>query len=418
MRYFTMRMVPEFFYTDLRATSLHNTRHVEHLHEDMRSCMSDPAEMYAFLASSSCHALGREGKLDLPGLAPKDSNRATLLFKSKAFEALSWRLSSGELSHGIVIAIQRMICAALYTSNFSAVEAHYRAALSMIKMIGGLETFNDFQKERLIIHDFFYALNTGFPPRMELSWDPGDLTPEISLELVIYMSEKNKFDIGRRIRTIADHSDVAFHALVAQCIPQLVETQQVLEWLHEGPYRPLEYRWLTQRRLAIIYRLLTVDENTSTSLQELVRFATLYYCILARAVIYSNDVLVDRCVMPELEKWEMNALEDAFGTCHDLLLWVVVMFTIAIATKRARKLPPRDNSPQRPPPQAEGPGLSGIQIANISAFLAELGRRVCQTLQIEDEPALRRVLRTFLFDDDFVDERYLAFARDSLQLAS
>lgn len=418
MRYFTMRIVPEIFHTDLRATSLHTMRHVEYIHQDMRSCMSNPAEMYALLAASACHALRREGKLDLPGLAPENSNRVILLFKSKAFEAIRLRLSSGELSQGIVIAIQRMICAALHTSNHLAMESHYNASLSMIQTIGGLEAFNDFQKERLIIHDLYYALHTGSSPRLELTWDPGELVADVNFELIIYMNRRGS-EAGGRIRSIAGSSERVFHPTLAECILQSVETQQVLEWLREGPYQPGQYRWLAHRRLALIHRLLMLDGSILSSTSRVARFALLYYFVMVRAVPCCNHALVDQYAKAELKDWDTDSMVHAFRAHPDLLLWVVVMFGAGTAGKETDVTSVNNDSSRMSSPQ-EGDSRRGSREArnfDVTTFVARIGQKICKTLGIVNEARLRELMKTFLFDDDFVNESYLSFVRQELSLA-
>lgn len=417
MRYFTTKMVPEFFYTDLQATSLHHMRHVEYIHQDMRSCMSSPAEMYALLAASACHALSREGRLELPGLASEDSDRVTLLFKSKAFESLRLRLSSGDLTHGVVIAIQRMICAALYTSSCSALESHYRAWLSMIQTIGGLETFNDFQKERLIMHDFQNALSTGCSPRLELAWDPGEFATDARLEFVFHVN-RQKTETGGRLRSITEGSETDLDPAVARCVSDLVETQQVLEWLRDALYQPGHYRWLSHRRLAIMHRLLTMNASSMAGVSKLVRYALLYYCAMVRAIPLSNCGLIDHYVIRELAEWDQEMVTDVFRPHTDLLLWVTMILALGI-----RRLEHNTTAAKSPSEHSKSQGESSRRsprdVRNFDAdtFLAEIGKRACQKLNLTEEVQLRDLMKSFLFDGDFVDEKYMTFVQEGLKLS-
>lgn len=418
MRYFTMKMVPEFFHSDLRATSLHNMRHVEYIHQDMRSCMNSPAEMYALLAASACHALAREERLDLPGLVPESSDRVALLFKSKAFESLRLRLSSGELSQGVVIAIQRMICAALYTSNHSALESHYRALLSMIQAVGGLEMFNDFQKERLIMHSLSYALSTGSRPRLELTWDPGDLVADVNLELIFHINRRSSVT-GGRLRSIAGDSKTIGCPTVARCVTEMVETQQVLEWLRDGPYQPAQYRWLAHRRLAIMHRLLMVNKSTLASVSRFVRLALLCYSVMVRTIPENDYPLANLYVVPELAEWKANVLTDTFKSCMDLLLWVMVMLAMGTAksktqanTKQA-SASSRRSSPQQ---RISERGPRDVPTFDVNEFIVETAKGVCQNLGITTKNQLRDLMKTFLFDDEFVNQGYTTFVEDGLSL--
>lgn len=417
VRNYTTRMVLEYFHTDLQATSLHNIRHVEYLHQDMRSCMSDPAEMYALLAASCCDILRREGRLDLPDLAAEDSSRVMLLFKSKAFEALRLRLSRGEISQGTVLAIKRLTCTARYINDFSAVEAHYQAALSMIRTMGGLAMFNDFQKEYLVAHDLLHALDTGSPPRLELTWDHVELLGDVSLELADYAKQQSPSP-GQRIRSIAESAELAIHPSVAKCIPELVKTQNVLDWLRTTSYRPAEYKWLAHKRLANIHRLLSVDSHSRVTSLDVVRLALLYYCIMVRAIPYSNIELMEKYVIPEVEKWGTSAMEGTFGSCLDLLLWIMVMFGIGTTGGTTRPTSLDNSMPQHSlsREQVSRRGSGETRGFDVSAFVAGVGRSICKTLNVKTEPELRGLMRTFLFDDEFLDDRYLAFATDGLRL--
>lgn len=411
-------MVPEFFYTDLQATSLHNMRHVDSIHQDMRSCMSSPAEMYALLAASACHALSREGILDLPGLIPEDSDRVTLLFKSKAFESLRLRLSSGELSQGVVIAIQRMICAALYTSNYMALESHYRALLSMIQAIGGLEAFDDFQKERLIMHDFSYALSTRSLPRLELTWDPGELSTDVNLEVIFHTNQRDSIT-GERLQEIIEVPEMIVDAKVVRYILELIETQQVLEWLRDEPYQPAQYRWLAHRRLAIMHRILTVKASSLSGISRLVRLALLCYLIMGRTIPVSNHALIDHYLIPELAKWNRDTMTNAFNSQTELLLWVVVMFALGSVKLEARTTDLNRSASQQSSSREEpsSRGLEDRQHFDVTTLATDIGKGACQTLDVRNEAQMRDLMKKFLFDDDFVNERYISFAQESLGLS-
>ena len=146
--------------------------------------MSNPAEMYALLAANAGHSMGCSGRLDLPGMSAEHHERVTLLLISKSSEALQHRLASGAVTHRVVIAIQRMACAALYSSNSLTAEPHYRAAMSIMDQLGGLETFNDYEKERLIMHNLYYALRAKGAPELKLTQDLGHFPSDTRFEVL------------------------------------------------------------------------------------------------------------------------------------------------------------------------------------------------------------------------------------------
>lgn len=299
MRYFTTVMISEYFYSDLKAVSLHKMRHVEELHADMRSCMSHPAEMYALLAASAGHSLSILGRIDLPGVTPQDYDRLTLVLASKSFEALRHRLANWELPHSTVMATQRMVCAAIHMSASLAVEAHHRATMSMIEQIGGLETFNDYEKERLIMHNLYYALKTLRAPDFKLTWDPGFFQNNTGFGVFSNMAQKSSC-IGNQLRKIVESGAITLHPLLAQIILNLVEVQQVLNWLRTQPYRPADYRWLMQRRLAILHRVLSLRPETRTNHGELVRIALICFMVLSRVMPWSETWLHEHYIAPAL----------------------------------------------------------------------------------------------------------------------
>lgn len=277
--------------------------------------------------------------------------------------------------------------------------------------------FNEFQMECLITHDLFHALEKRSLPGLELTWDPGELSADVRLELVVYRQQQST-NLGQRIRSIAGKSELAIHPSVAKCIPELVETQMVLEWLRTNPYRPIEYRWLAHRRLAIIHRLLNVNKESSIGSLDVVRLGLLYYCIMVRAIPYRNIELMERYVISEVEKWGANTMEGTFGSYLDLLLWVMVMFGIGNVGQTIRLTSPDNPIIQHslPQDQVSRRGSGEASRFDVSAFVAGVGRSICKTLNVRNEAELRGLMRTFLFDDTFVDDEYLTFARAGLRL--
>ncbi|KAK5102124.1 hypothetical protein LTR70_006647 [Exophiala xenobiotica] len=398
MKYFTLTMIPEFFHTDLKAVSLNDMRHVEDLHADMRSCMSNPAEMYALLAASASHSMGKSGRLDLPAMSAEHNERVILVLISKSFEALQHRLASGGVTHRVVIAIQRMACAALYASNFSTAEPHYRAAMPMIEQLGGLETFNDYEKERLIMHNLYYALRAKCAPEVKLTWDPGPFTSDARSEVVSSISRET-ISTSSGMGTIAETLQADLHPIVAQAILDLAEVQEVLGWLRTQAYRPTEYRWLMQRRLAIMHSLLSLRSDAGTLSGELIRIALICFIVLSRILQWSEHLLPRHYVAPALSKWTAESLDETFAAYPETLLWIMVLYGILLTSNAA----------------ANG-WMDNTGLTDVAALVSDVGRRSCRSLDIATESELRVALQKTLLDDEVLNERYLSFCEIGLGL--
>jgi len=398
MKYFTLTMIPEFFHTDLKAVSLNDMRHVEDLHADMRSCMSNPAEMYALLAASASHSMGRSGRLDLPAMSAEHNERVTLVLISKSFEALQHRLASGGVTHKVVIAIQRMACAALYASNLLTAEPHYRAAIPMMEQLGGLETFNDYEKERLIMHNLYYALRAKCAPEVKLTWDPGPFTSDARSEVLSSISRET-ISTSSRMGTIAETLQADLHPIVAQAILDLAEVQEVLSWLRTQAYRPAEYRWLMQRRLAIMHSLLSLRSDAGTLSGELIRIALICFIVLSRILPWSEHLLPRHYVAPALSKWTAESLDETFAAYPETLLWIMVLYGILLT------------------PEAAANGwMDDTGLTDVAALVSDVGKRSCRSLDIATENELRVALQKTLLDDEVLNERYLSFCEIGLGL--
>jgi len=398
MRYYTMIIMEEVFHTELKVVTLHEMRHVEDLHADMRSCMSSPAEMYALLAASASHSMAKYGRLDLPGLGPEDYNRVVLLLISKSFESLRRRLADGAITHSTVIATQRMVCAALVTSSLSAVEPHCRAVISMIEQIGGLNTFNDYEKERLIMQHFYYVLRIRRAPEFKVEWDPGSFESNVHYEVFSNMS--NAFTTaGSHMRAVVETAQVHLHPIVAQAVLELVNVQQVVDWLSTQQYRAEDYRWLMQRRLAIMHRLLSVPSSPSATSSDLVRWALICFFFLSRFLPCgeTRSFFSEEYIAPTLRLWTAESLEEAFSGSPETLLWVMIIFGIELTLR-----PKRDAQ------------LGTMDATGVTEMATYVCRRVCRNLGITTDIQLMTLLKEMLLDDEIMDERYLYFVEYEL----
>lgn len=165
-----------------------------------------------------------------------------------------------------------------------------------------------------------------------------------------------------------------------------------------------------------MHQLLMVDKSTLESTSELVRFALIHYCIMVRTIAHSDYPLVNPYVTLELAEWNAEMLTDAFTSHTELLLWIMVIFAVGIA-RPSRNLVNRSAPPASSPQgQSSRRGSKDAQDFDVSAFVAKVGRRACQALDVTDEAQLRDLLKTFLFDDDFMDEKYTTFVEEGLRL--
>lgn len=263
----------------------------------------------------------------------------------------------------------------------------------MIEQIGGLETFNDYEKERLIMHHLCYALRTRRAPEFKLEWDPGSFENSVGFEVFSNMSS-TPTTAGSHITAVVETLPVDLHPVVAQAVSDLVEVQQVLDWLRTQQYRAEEYRWLTHRRLAILDRLLSVPSDPGTTTSDLVRLALVCYFFLSRLLPCSEtrSFFSEQYIVPALRLWTPEGLETAFGGSPETLVWAMVLFGIELTPW---------------PTQAMKPEV--MDITDVTSMDRYVCRRICGSLGIATDNQLRSLLKEMLFDDEIVDERYLFF---------
>lgn len=409
MRYYTGVMLCKLFQSDLKRVPMEGLRHVAELHADMQSCMTYPEEMYALLASTSFYILAHEGHLDLNSITQETYRRVPRLLNTKAIEALRLRLSRGPPSHGTAIAVHRMIAAAQYINNVDAVETNYGASLAMINELGGLGTFGDYHKERLIFHDLVYAVAVNSSPRLELSWDPGP-APRVIQQGMFPQRNMDHLVSCQRLLTLVDSEHDLGDTILFTTLRDIAETQRAAYWLETQPYRSQDYRWLTHRRLALLHRLLSHNYLTFESghmaviesAREALRLAAVLFMILD-CRIPDNTVRTSTQVATIATSLRgIGTISSSWPTGQDLLLWIVVM--AGICTVMTSDTASLCISPK-----------SMIDIDDGLLF-STLGTNLCAQLEIETLAELRQFLDSFLFSDNLAGYRLRAFAEVGLGL--
>lgn len=408
MKYHTTVMIPEAFWADTQAVPLELTRHADALHADMRSCMSNAAEMYAFLAATCCYVLWREqGQFNVLGQISKDPHQVGLLFKTKALEALGSRLRAGDIDHGVAIAVNRMVVAATIYGSPTAVETHYHASISMVESLGGILTFNNYHQERIIACDILQAMRFGTRPRLDQVWDPGCIDRVTWDRLTadeFYTAQR-----GRRLKELALFDGDKFHQDVVQPVAQLVEAQHVAEWYRRRPYDASGYRWVRIRRLAVLHRLLSTDldkglQTTDTStvaLHDLLRWTLILATHLSNSPPMAHRRIGQHMELLMYLFQTGKAQEEAWSGCMDLLLWITSILAIGVDFTNSTSTPRN---------------ISADLI--MQAMLKETGIRACALLSIEDGAGLEAVLSGFLFPPCLVCDRFDSWVKHGLELAS
>lgn len=407
MRYHTTVMIPEAFWADTQAVPLQLMRHADALHADMRSCMSNAAEMYAFLAATCCYVLWRErGQFNVLGQVSRDPHQVGLLFKTKALEALGSTLRAGDITHGVAIAVNRMVVAATIYGSPTAVETHYHASISMVEGLGGIMTFNHYHQERIIACDILQAMRFGTHPRLDQVWDPGPV--DKAIWDCVTVDESYTAQRGQRLKDLALLDGDKFHRHVVGPVMELVEAQHLAEWHRNRPYDALGYRWVRIRRLAILHRLLSTDLDKSLAATDtsVVAMHDLLKWTLVLATHWSNSPpMAHRRISQHMELLMYlfqtgKAQEEVWSGCMDLLLWITSIIALGVDFTKSTTTYP----------------VTSADLVT-QATLKETGIRACALLGIEDRLGLEAALSGFLFPPGLVCERFKSWASDGLELA-
>lgn len=407
MRYHTTVMIPEAFWADTQAVPLQLMRHADALHADMRSCMSNAAEMYAFLAATCCYVLWRErGKFNVLGQVSRDPHQVGLLFKTKALEALGSTLRAGEITHGVAIAVNRMVVAATIYGSPTAVETHYHASISMVEGLGGIMTFNHYHQERIIACDILQAMRFGTHPRLDQVWDPGPV--DKAIWDCVTVGKSYTAQRGQRLKDLALLDGDKFHGDVIGPVMELVEAQHLAEWYRNRPYDASGYRWVRIRRLAILHRLLSSDLDKSLETTDTSVVAThdlLKWTLVLATHLSNSPLMAHRRISQHMELLMYlfqtgKAQEEIWSGCMDLLLWITSIIALGVDFTKSTTTYP----------------VASADLV-MQATLKETGIRACALLGIEDQTGLEAALLGFLFPPGLVCDSFKSWARDGLELA-
>ena len=317
IKYYNTVLLPEKFWADTLKVPLSQTRHATAIHADMQDVMSEPAALYSFLASASSQMLVREGRLLLPDQnLPED--RVPLFFKTKAIGAIRHLLAKGVMNHRLVHDVQRLIVHAYFSNAYEAADPHFEAMVSMIQSLGGIETFNVYFRETNILLHWSAGLKKLAPPRLPIDFDPGRGSPVVSSTLDCM--EAINGGTGDRLKELCEDLP---HPL-AEAALQHLEALRLHCWCRNSIiYDARYYQWLSLRRLAIGYRLLSMGSSTDVQ-EECFRIALIFWTALTRCPTSGR-----RCSSLQAHtlraRLQASDLDSLWGDKTDWLLWIAII---------------------------------------------------------------------------------------------
>ena len=324
IQYYTTVVIPHIFATELKTVPMQLMRHTPALHNDMQTCMAEAAHMYALLAAVSATMLRCEGRLLLPDVAPEDYVRVPLYFKTKAITSLRQKLERGYLDRVLAHDVYRLMATAVMMDDHRAADAHFQALIEMVRGLGGLETFDDYVKERMILLDIWRASWTLSKPKFQLSWDPGYLPTEFRAEI---RSEEYNFDPGTGFDR--HETSTIFSIDFLQLVSGLTEVVDLASYSSSNPLASNDFKWLLLRRAALEYKLLSsfatsINEN---AIAESTKLAVLIW--IGMVLVDRNKQLLSHQVNRLRNGLEPNGL-DSFEADHaELLLWIAISGALA-----------------------------------------------------------------------------------------
>jgi hypothetical protein len=366
IQYYTTVVIPHIFAAELKTIPMQLMRHTPALHNDMQTCMAEAAHMYALLAAVSATMLRCEGRLRLPDVPPEEYVRVPLYFKTKAITSLRQKLERGYLDHVLAHDVYRLMATAAMMDDHPAADAHFQALIEMVRGLGGLETFDDYVKEKMILLDIWRAGWTLSKPKFQLSWDPGYLPTEFRAEI---RCEEYNFDLG----TGFDHHETStiFSIDFLQLVSGLAEVVDLACYSSANPLASNDFKWLLLRRTAIEYKLLSsfaTSINEENAIAESTKLAML---------IWIGMVLADR--NKQLLSYQVNRLRntlepnrlDGFEADHpEVLLWIAVSGALATTDDEDK------------------------------AWCTGLARRLAQKLEIDSMEDMEEQLHAFLYSPE------------------
>ncbi|KAL6245035.1 hypothetical protein RBB50_007810 [Rhinocladiella similis] len=322
IQHYNTILIPEIFWKDVQKVPLGRTRHALSIHADMQACMSEPAHMYAFLASAATQMLVREGRLLLPNVSEGDYQRIPTFFKTKAIQAIRSKLASGQVDHHIAVDVHRLYSTGIYTRNLELAEPHLQALLAIIESLGGLGTFNDYQQEKLMLLDCIGALMSLGVPRLIGAQDPGPL-PHGAL-LSIESQGLFRFGLGARFEAMFQTIETT-HLLADTFLHMLQVSQMSLHLQDAQQYIPEHHKWFGWTCLTVLHRLLSMPLHYELNGRtESLRIAAAFWITLARAPHFGRRA-ASQSAHSLRQSLEGNDIETLWAPHTDCLLWVVVL---------------------------------------------------------------------------------------------
>ena len=296
--------------------------------------MVEPVHMYAQLAAVSARMLRYEGRLLLPDVKPEDYARVPLFFKTKAITSLRHKLERGQLNQLLAQDVFRLWACAVMMDDQSAANAHSQAMLEMVRDLGGLNAFDDYTKERMILVDIWASCWTLSRPKFSLTcWDPGHL-PETSRYKILPK------EYGRVLGSTFHRTETLqiLDDPLRSLISGLTELVDLTCYSFTNPVTSDDFRWLLLRRTAIEHHLLcslatVADGRDINIIAEATKLAVL---------IWIGMVLVNR--NKQLLSHQVNTLRNWLGPLEvgpaqlesehaELLLWISSTAALATVTE-------------------------------------------------------------------------------------
>ncbi|EXJ67448.1 uncharacterized protein A1O5_09461 [Cladophialophora psammophila CBS 110553] len=323
-------ILPEKFWKDTQKVPMGQFRHAALIHADMQACMTEPAHMYAFLASAAAQMIAREGRLLLPNVSEEDTHRVPMFFKTKAVQALQAKLANGQLDHHTAVDLHRLYAAGIYSDDYEAAEPHFQALLSMVDALGGLSTFDDYQLEKLFMLDCIAALKRLGVPRLVVTLDPGPLPEEILLS--IESQSRHHFQPGSLLEILVDTFNQS--QILTESFTDLIQVLRMSAFLATSPrYVHEYYKWFSWRSLIILHRLLSMplhyemDDKTDS-----VRIVTAFWTALLRSPPLGRRAASTSAtsLRGKLENTDLRLLWQPRTDC---LLWMAVFGGVCCAKR-------------------------------------------------------------------------------------
>jgi hypothetical protein len=326
IHYYTKLMIPRIFAIDARASNNSGLRHQHAFQKDMQGCLTDETQMYALLASSLVHMNRFESHLEIPGIKAADKERAPLYFKTRAMASVRRQLADGSLDVGMFQVVYRLMATERCLGNHIVAKTHFRALYALVAALGGVQSLDSYNKERVIHSDLFEAAQSLRSPNLPLTWDPGNPSEETMLKIGPPDSLKA---LGLSFLTVQPSK--VFHADMLDIISALTTLVHftVYSWTPTADLTPDDLSWQTLRRAAIEHRLLSFPSTHNRAgdhnfIQECTRVATLFWVAL-----YLADPIRTELVAPFnpllRQTLERSGLQSLWYPHSALLLWIVTI---------------------------------------------------------------------------------------------